>query len=241
MRVSDKNHHVQTMQVFICTWRGHEDGAVRLHNQLHGLAPVTVINTDPDVRSRHRDWIHLDPSAFFAEQWNCACRRFDADLLFQVQADAEIQDAERVIARARECFARHPVGAYEPLVDYTDIQYDRTKLAVLDDETCIVPWTDSTCWCIDGNIVRNVPPFDLSANRYGWGICRAVAAIARLSGRICVRDHGVFVRHPQRRGYPSNDAMAQMRAYLRGFPVEVQGEVARLESLRDTLRPRVVE
>jgi hypothetical protein len=222
MHVSDRNHHPLTMQVFICTWRGHEEDAVRLHDQLHRLAPVTVINTDTDARSRHTD---------------CACGRFDADLLFQVQADAEIHDAERVIARARDCFARHPVGVYEPFVDYTDIQYDRTKLAVLEDETCIVPWTDSTCWCIDGNIVRRVPRFDLSINRYGWGICRAIAAIAHLSGRVCVRDYGVFVRHPRRRGYPSSDAMAQMRSYLRGFPVEVQGEVARLESLRDTLRP----
>ena len=220
-----------TIQGFIFSWAGHEQRAMALERKIAALLPVTVINSESAAR-RNEHWVHLDESAYFSEQWNRAMRMFDADLMFHVQADADSDHFADIVSKARSLFRRCPIGVYEPYVDYTDICYDRSQLGEIAPGVMQVPWTDCSCWFIHGDVVRLCPPFDLSVNVYGWGICRAIAAITSSMGLVCVRDYSYDVRHPKRRGYPSSAALQQLHAYVAGLPAELRAEIRRLERMR---------
>lgn len=223
------------MQGVICTWRGHEQRAIALEQKLRDLAPVTVINTEPSAR-HHRHWVHLDESAYFAAQWNRAMSLFDADVFFQIQADADSDSFPEIFAKARALFRRHPIGVYEPNVFYTDVCYTPSKLRFVEPGLVEVPWTDCTCWFIHRDVLRQCPPFDLDVNTFGWGVCRAIAAWCAMQGRLCVRDYSVFVRHPKGRGYSGEVALQQLHAYVDSLPWEVRAEIDRLKQVRSAVR-----
>lgn len=223
------------IQGVICTWRGHEQRAMALEQKLRDLVPITVINTEPSAR-HHSHWVHLDESAFFAEQWNCLVSRFTGDVLFQVQADADSDDFPAIFARARTLFARHRMGVYEPNVFYTDICYTPSRLQFVEPGLAEVPWTDCTCWFIHRCVISQCPRFDLNVNTFGWGICRTMAACCALQGRFCVRDYSCFVKHPKGRGYPAGVALQQLRRYVDTLPQDIRAEIGRLEQARAALR-----
>jgi hypothetical protein len=230
------------MEAFVFTWKGYHQHAAALERAIAPVVPVTVINSDPSVAHRHPGWVTLDDTAYFAAQWNEARRRFTGDILFHIQADASSAHLATIIDTARSMFAAHALGVYEPAVDYTDIQYDTARLRPLQPDVFEVPWTDCTCWFIARDVLTRVPPFDLSLNRFGWGLCPAIGAAARAQGLMCVRDHRLPVVHPRGRGYSSSEALSQMYAYLNGLPVDIKQALAPLRQAYVNLRvppPRV--
>jgi hypothetical protein len=209
------------IRAFIFSWRGHEARACALEDRIGRLVETRVINSEEGLERRRPHWVHLGEDAYFSAQWNRAVELFDGDLLFHLQADASHDDFAPIIARAAGLFARRRLGIYEPDVDYTDLRYDRAKLTEIEPGLAQVPMTDCTCWFVAGDLLRDLPAVETSRNRYGWGICAAVAALASLRNRPCVRDYSFTVRHPRRRGYPSAPALAQRSAYLRTLPEAV--------------------
>jgi hypothetical protein len=231
---------IMKIQGFIFNWKGHEANALALEEKIGKLIEVTVINSEEQLSGSHPGWVHLDDTAYFSAQWNKALELFDADILFHIQADADFDEFETLFARARSVFEKHRPGVYEPNVDYTDIQYDKLRLQSLGPDLFVVPFTDCTCWFITGDIVRQLPPVDLSQNKYGWGIPRAIAALSHLSGRPCVRDYAFTIRHPRGRGYSSESAAEQLKAYVGSLGPEVRDEISRLEEVRARLREKPI-
>jgi hypothetical protein len=224
------------IQAFIFNWKGHEARAAALEEKLAKLVHVTVINSEEQLSTPRPGWVHLDDTAYFSAQWNKALELFDADILFHIQADADCGQFEPLIERARALFEKHELGVYEPNVDYTDIQYDKSRLRPIETDLLEVPFTDCTCWFISGEIIRKLTPVDLAINQYGWGIPRVVAALARLNGQLCVRDYDLPVQHPKGRGYSSSEAMVQLKAYLATLDPQIKHEISQGERLRDQLR-----
>lgn len=208
------------LQAFIFNWRGHEERAVKLQSLLGDVTEVLVINSEDAARCRHPDWIHVGESAYFSAQWNAAIKRFNADVLFHIQADASHPNLPYVLDRAKTFLARADIGVYEPNVDYTDLRYHTDQLRPITRDVYEVPLTDCTCWFIRGDILAEFSPVDLTINRYGWGVPAVVAAKCRLQQRICVRDYTTTVYHPRRRGYPSDAALGQRNAYFRTFGLD---------------------
>jgi hypothetical protein len=218
---------VVKIQAFIFNWKGHEKGAIALENNLAPLVPVTVINSDETLRAKNSRWCHLTETAYFSEQWNTATGKFDADVIWHVQADAGIADPKRMLARATLMFDNPIVGIYEPFVDFTDIRYDLTKLRMIAPSLYQVPLTDCTCWFIAGSVLRAFPRIDIAQNRFGWGVPAVMAAIAMLQGKICLRDHSLRVDHPRGRGYSSEVALAQRLQYVQSLPPDLREATAR--------------
>lgn len=220
------------IQGFIFNWKGHEPNARALEKKLETLIEVTVVNSDERLSDSYPKWIHLDDTAYFSAQWKTAVELFDADILFHIQADAEFDRFEELISKAEVLFDRYRLGVYEPNVDYTGIRYAKSMLRQIEPDLLEVPVTDCTCWFIAGEIIRKLPPLDLSINQFGWGIPRAIAALSRLDGRMCVRDYNFSIKHPKGRGYPSAAAMQQMKAYIRSLGPELSEQAFLLEEIR---------
>jgi hypothetical protein len=84
-----------------------------------------------------------------------------------------------------------------------------------------------TCWFIRSAVLRELPIVDVAFNKYGSGVCAAIAAISHLQSRICVRDHGFTVNHPSRvRRYPADVAVQQRMAYINQLnsPLQFEGQ-----------------
>jgi len=204
-------------EAFIFNWKNHGDKAAILERRLSSLAKVTVVNSDEGEKERFPKWIHLDNNAYFAAQWNTTVQRFKGDLLFHIQADATLDDFKPLFRRALQYFAKHNVGIYEPNIDYTGIPYTTDKLQLLADQVYEVPMTDTTCWFIDGNIMRRYPLIDLNVNKYGWGVAAVTAALCCDQNKFCVRDYSFTVLHPRHHGYSLKDASIQREAYVKSL------------------------
>jgi hypothetical protein len=220
------------IQGFIFNWKAHEARAVALERAIRHCIPVTVINSEEPLSSPRDHWVHLGDSAYFSAQWNKAIELFAGDILFHIQADAHCGDFERLFARASCMFQRGDVGVYEPEVNFSGFRYDTSQLRVIDDHVFEVPLIDQTCWFVAGNVVRELPPVDLSANRYGWGISVAVAAVCQLQQKMCVRDYSLSVTHPRRRGYPAEIAGRERDGYLTSLGTQIASEADRLYAWR---------
>jgi len=225
------------VQGFVFTWKGHAEHAARLERELAAVMPVMVINSEPDVAAAHPSWITLDDSAYFAAQWNAAIARFDADILFHMQADAWSDRLPDIVRRASRLFEQYPLGMYEPNVDFTDHVFEQDKLPAIEPGLCQVPFTDTTCWMVARDVLERMPAFDLSVNQYGWGVSRLAAALCSLMHRYCVRDFTFLVAHPRGRGYDSSRAHQELLAHLRSMPADIIQECQRLHDWSRTLRP----
>jgi hypothetical protein len=202
-------------QAFINTWQDKWKNALALETALKQCADtVTVVNTNSQIRSEHPSWIHADESEYYSETLNRCTAMFDADVFFQIQADASFDNFDRMFERAEHCFNSRGAGVFEPNADYTPLRYDRLKLTELEPQLYKVPMTDNICWFIHGAVLKQFPPVDASINKLGWGIAGAIAALSALRGKICVRDYSFTVLHPRSRNYDEPDAIRQRNAYL---------------------------
>lgn len=222
---------------FIFNWKGHEANAHALELKIGKFTKVTVINSEEHLRDKHPGWAHLNDQAYFSAQWNEACRLFDGDILFHIQADAYFDQFETLFAKVRLLFQKYPIGVYEPNVDYTSIRYNKLRLRAVEPDLLEVPKTDCTCWFISKDVVKQLPLVDVTVNKYGWGIPRAIAAVSHLSGRRCVRDYNVTIRHPKGRGYSTEEAKLHLRNYLESLDPEVKQEISRIDKISVQLAP----
>ena len=214
------------IQGFIFNWKGHETRARAHEEKIKKCIEVTVINSDEQLSDKYSEWVHLDDTAYFTAQWNKAVELFDADIFFHIQADAEFDQFDLLIAKAKSVYERHKFGVYEPNVDFTELEYDKSKLLYIDSNLVEVPVTDCTCWFINGNIIRMLPHVNASVNYYGWGIPNAIASLCWMYGLPCVRDYDFLIKHPRGRGYASSEALRQMLAYFQCLSPEMRKEIA---------------
>jgi hypothetical protein len=214
------------VNAFIFNWRGHEDGACALVQQISRLCRTVVVNSDETLVDKYPSWVHLNETAYFAAQWRAALQHFEGDLLFHIQADASFGSFEHLLVRAQQTFQKYRADIYEPNINYTFFTYDVGRLVALEPDLYAIPLSDTTCWCLHRDLIEALPPLDPSLNKYGWGLAEVAAAIARKRNRLIVRDYTLLVNHPAGRGYPKGEAMEQRSAYLDTLPADVAGEVA---------------
>lgn len=225
-----------TFQAVVFNWRGHASRAETLERQLAPLTRVTVVNSDEALTETHRQWHHLGEAAYFSAQWQAALQLVDADVLFHIQADASCDDFGRLFARARDLFARYPLGVLEPNVDYTDFTYDTSRLRAIEEGLFEVPVTDVTCWFINVDVLKSLPPLDPARNKYGWGLAGTTAVLARLRGLRVLRDYTFTIQHPRGRGYPNAEAIKHRQAYFDTLPPSLARRVTAAYHACQTLR-----
>jgi hypothetical protein len=218
---------------FLCHWKGHEENAVTLQKKIEPFIDLTVISTDDSLQSKHPDWVYLNETAYFSEQWNKAAELFSGDIFFQVQADVSFDDFERLFEKVRSQFRSHPIGVYEPCIEFSGFQCNKSDLPHIAESVYQVPLTDSICWFIAGDILRQLPRIDPSVNFYGWGVCAAISALSHLNNKLSVRDYEFKVHHPRTRGYRRRKALEDRARYMESLGPTV---VTEMESIYKRIR-----
>jgi hypothetical protein len=228
------------IQAFIFNWKGQTHNAIALEQAVGRLARVIVINSDDSATGAHPDWINLDDSAYFSEQWNKLLDLVgpETDVVFHAQADIEFSDFQTLFARAEHAFSSYSVGVYEPKISRPVTDYDKLRLRRLEQDLFEVPVTDSTCWFIAAPLLRRFPRLDVGINRYGWGVGATVAAIARQNRQICSKDYSFHVYHPDRRGYSASVARRQRMNYINTLELDLAVDIVRVILDRQRLMRR---
>jgi hypothetical protein len=202
------------IQCFIFSWRGQYHNACATEKALRDAGQdVLVINSDPDNTPDH--WVNIGDSAYFTQQWLAACERFDADILFHVQADATYHNWPDLFAQAQQDFDKLNWGIYAPNVDYT--WYDSNRSDVLGVQVNIpglrlVSNPDCTCWFLHRDIIDQFRSlsWDWSFHQLGWGVDLLVCGYSYLLKRPIIRNYNHTVSHPQGTKYNSGLAEQEM-------------------------------
>lgn len=202
------------IQCFIFSWRGQYEKACATEQALKDLGQeVIVINSDPDNQPDH--WINLGDSAYFTQQWLAACQRFDADVMFHVQADATYHDWRSIFDSAREDFSKTNWGIYAPNVDYTwydAAMSDVSTVRVNIPGVKMVSNPDCTCWFLHRDIIDKFTElsWDWSFHQLGWGVDLLLCGYSYLLKRPIFRNYNYTVQHPRGTKYNSTQAEKEM-------------------------------
>ena len=196
---------------FIFSWPGTEDNAANLKKVIPNS---TVIGGDK----------------YFSEQWNEAIGKFSGDVFAVITADVVCDDVILLIGRIRLAFTNSEIGVYGPRIDYSGIKFYKTSAPGFESNFNVVPYTDSTCIAVRGEIIKAFEPVNLNVNRYGWGINQVVAAITKKHGKVCVEDYAITLKHPKNRGYDTQMAIEQRRLYFDGLSADLKNIIKRFES-----------
>jgi len=202
------------IQCFIFNWRGQYDKAIATEQALiQAGQSVTVINSDPDNQPDH--WINLGDTAYFTKQWLSACDRFDADIMFHVQADATYNNWPALFSDAEKYFEKYNCGIYAPNVDYTwydGNQADVTNVQLADPGLKLVSNPDCTCWFLHKSVINSFKelPWDWSFHNLGWGVDLLVCGYSYLQHKLIIRDYNHTIDHPKGTKYNSSKAELEM-------------------------------
>lgn len=235
------------IKCFIFSWKGQYDNAIILENQLSSLVDeVIVINSDES--NTKENWITLNDSCYFSDQFRRALNEFDCneyDLFFHVQADASYNNWKEIIDSAKVNYEKYNYGVFAPDVNYTFYDSFRVNLETIDNKIVRVANTDNTCWFIHKDIIEelNSHLHLLDGNHYGWGFDLLACALSMLNDRYVLRDYNFVVNHPQSSNYDHSEPEREMLEFYNRCPDNIKhviyGIKANLNYLKKLLNVKV--
>jgi len=227
------------IQSFIFSWRGQYTNACATEKSLkYAGQNVTVINSDPDNQPDH--WVNLGDSAYFTQQWLAACERFDADVMFHVQADAVYHDWPGLFAAAQADFDLTNWGIHAPNVDYTwydSAMSDVTGVKVSIPGVRMVSNPDCTCWFLHRDVIDKFRalPWDWNFHQLGWGIDLIVCGYSYLLKRPILRNYNHTVDHPRGTKYNSTQAEKEMVELFHRCDPAIQRVILAIRNNKESL------
>lgn len=213
------------LQIFIFSWRGQYENAVRLEQQLEKIANVIVINSDDDFAQEH--WINIGNDCYFSKQFKRALSEFDMEkysFFCHIQADASFDNWEKVFENAFKYHKKYDWGVFAPNVDDTFYISERTDIFDLEDGLTVVANTDNTCWIIHKDQIKTLKDniYLMDHNELGWGWDLLICSFSHLSGKRVLRDYSLTVDHPVGTGYKKEQAEQEMFDMYNKCPVELK-------------------
>lgn len=214
------------LHAVVISWDGMHDAASRIAKAvLPAVARLDVIYSNhggtPETGSGI--WHEVPQSWFFGWKFRKALDLFSAapktTHLLIISADAGHDDWTSLARRSAAILGQdRRIGIWAPDLDETPWPTDLVATAPPRGDGCIdVMQTDGVVWAISLPVAEALSALSFDENNLGWGIDWAAICIAhRAKLRIC-RDLTCAIRHPQSRGYNSENAERQMYAFLRQF------------------------
>lgn len=222
-----------TIQPFIFNWRGQYANTLRTTAQLLDVFNhVTIINSDETHADD--DWINIGEQAYFGQQFAEAIERFDGDILFHIQADANYHDWKTVVDHALATQSQYQWGVYAPDVDFTLHTGAEVNIQPLDNDAThlqFVTCTDCTCWFIHRSVIEELKRqgIRIEVSNYGWGIDFLICALSYQLGRPVIRDYRHVIQHPKGTGYNTKLARQQMLSFYQGLPADTRQIIQALQ------------
>lgn len=209
------------VECFIPDWPGLKQNAGAIANMTARLCPTTILD---------------DPRDYFNAQWEKARKKFTGDVLLWVMADVLLPDNfPQMYQDMIKIMSRGDVGWYAPNVDWTAFIYDKNTLKELENDIYEVPNTDSLCFAIRGDIVREMPYIDHELC-FMWGMDFTAVATANLMGYKIVRDYKYKVLHPNDTGYDIDKASYGMKCLFESYSEKLRNEINKFITIANKLK-----
>jgi hypothetical protein len=205
------------IHLFVISWTGKREAAEAIVASASHADFRTVIysNATESLEEGTGEWLSVPNAWFFGRKFERALDAFhpEADIFLLVQADAVLDDWNRVIDRCREAFRDETVGVWAPHVHHSWWTNERVVMGE-GSVGSVVAQTDGIAWAFRRSTVERLRSMDYACNNLGWGVEWAAIVHAHTEGRRAYRDQTISVFHPTGSGYNHGDARAQMNAYL---------------------------
>lgn len=215
------------LHAFVIGWTGKEAAATRI---AQALAPaverLTVVYsraTGDDLLGAG-DWQRVPDDWFYGKKFEACLGCFAGEVLLQIQADALCDDWPLLAARCRSAFAKvSHLGVWAPRIDHMPLTPAlvsqsppfTTIMRFGASELESVSHTDGIVWACRADVADRLRRFDYQVNNLGWGIEKAAICYAMSHDRLVLQDSVLRVGHRTGRGYAEQEAVLQLRAFLR--------------------------
>ena len=227
---------MSAIHVFIISWQGQHNRAVEIAGALRDVSDaITIVYSDPEDQTAFFggfDTMCRDNSLYWADKFQaCLARCAANDVMLVIHADCSCDDWPQVVERCRAAFGAYAdLGIWSPRLTGTPWRLERTRIRRIPGGMCsIVGQTDGLVFALSPALYRRMKQVDYSDNLYGLGIDWLFVCAAYAQGRIAIVDEGVLVRHSVARGYSSEEARAQKRAFLAQLLPEEKDAYTRLK------------
>ena len=123
---------------------------------------------------------------------------FDGDVFFQVYGNVEFADWERLIAAAKDAFAKRNCGIYTPNIQQTSLVNTEIKTVAFDDQNLkMVRNTDGIVWFVHRAIIQKLKAIDFSFSEFGWGVPSLACAYSYMLNKPVIQDNNFSIVRPQ--------------------------------------------
>lgn len=212
---------MQSISIYIISWGQFHSNAIKIANELKALSDkVTIIYSDQDPNlTLDVDCLteRRSNNLFWGDKFSACLDICKEDLMLVIHADCSCDNWRDLFSRCYTTMANNPmIGIWAPLINWVNVGLELTRIFKIDSSSLnVVSQTDAIVFCLSKPIIDRLRSAELSENIYGWGIDTMAVCFAYSHGMVAVIDDGITVNHPKSRGYPSQEALAQCRNFLR--------------------------
>ena len=210
------------MFIFVISWVGHHDSAVKIAEQVKQITDKVAIvysDSDSDFVPKTSCQLIRRPSELFWEDKFKACLDHSLDQgMMVIHADCDCEDWRLIVERCKETIDRFKdVHVWAPKIDGTP--WDVSASAILkvnDTDLTVSAMTDGIVFYLSPQVTSRMKQVDYGGNKFGWGIDGLFCANAYVNNKFVVIDTGVTVYHPLRKtGYDKGEAMSSEMEFVK--------------------------
>jgi len=214
--------------IFVISWVGQHENAVHICRQALSVTDkVTLIHSEPDLELP----FELDckvikrpiDTSFWGDKFSTCLAQVGDDAMLVIHADCQYPHWPQLINSCQSSVTSYPqIGVWSPHIDWVPWQLKTMIIAsIAHSPLKVTAKTDSVIFYLAPSVIARMKLANYEANVYGWGIEWMMVCAAYTQGLIAVTDTSIKVMHPNKTGYPKDQAHAQLMEFnLQLLPTE---------------------
>lgn len=214
------------LKAVVLAWEGKEERAraiaMHLRDHVDGVR-LTYSTRGSDIVIPGVEGVRVPSESFFGGKFAHSIRDWSDEAMLLVHADTSATDWKEVAAACARALSSHPIKLWSPEIDVTPwptalVRFDQSSTS----SYLAVAQTDAIVLGLAPDVVQRLRQLDYRGNNLGWGIDWVALCYTYANNGIAVRDRSVAIRHDTGTGYPPQDAVRQMEAFLRQMTLPEQ-------------------
>lgn len=204
-----------SIQIFIISWSGKHDSAIRIANDLSKvISPkhINIVYSDKNfefVPNVSCNLIKCSNELFWEDKFKTSLDNCQADNMLVIHADCTCDDWAALATRCQLIMNNKPdVGIWSPLTYGTFLSLPKTKiLDFTNTSLSLVAAIDLIVFCISKPVQKRMKKYKYGDDIYGWGIFSAINSYVLANNQFAIVDKSISVHHDDKvQGYSKEKA-----------------------------------
>lgn len=218
------NIEKNNIHAFVISWDGMHDKAKFISEQIIShVKNLTVIysNAENFDEVGVGDWVRVDNKLFFGHKFKKCLDIYQDGIFLLIHADADCSDWLCLINKCQMINKNSAVGVWAPNTYHTGWATEIVEIGR--DENLnysFVAQTDGIVFSMSKHVIERMRFLKYEKNNLGWGIDWAAICFSYCSNKLIIRDHSLFVAHPQGSGYRKEEAVYQMKEFMSQLTIQ---------------------